>query len=159
MSDKLSPRSDKCIFVGYPKETKGCYFYYKSENKIVVARHAVFLEKEFLTRGSSESNVQLEEIQITHESDVSGDFTIPSMDAEASGSRTSELSSQGDENVVEDTPPQGVMEEASEPHALRMSLRSSHPPERWLRLHQGSTCDAEDPLTYMEAMAWPDSVE
>jgi hypothetical protein len=37
------------------------------------------LEKEFLARGSSESNVQLEEIQITHESDVRGDFTIPSM--------------------------------------------------------------------------------
>jgi hypothetical protein len=62
MSDKLSPRSDKCIFVGYPKETKGYYFYYKSGNKIAVARHAVFLEKEFLARGSSESNVQLEKI-------------------------------------------------------------------------------------------------
>jgi hypothetical protein len=45
MPDKLSPRSDKCIFVRYPKETKGYYFHYKSENKIVVARHAVFLEK------------------------------------------------------------------------------------------------------------------
>jgi hypothetical protein len=60
MSDKLNHRSDKCIFVRYPKETKGYYFYYKSENKIVVARHAVFLEKEFLARGSSRSNVQLE---------------------------------------------------------------------------------------------------
>jgi hypothetical protein len=30
--------------------------------------------------------VRLEEIQITHESDVGGDFTIPFMDAEASGS-------------------------------------------------------------------------
>jgi hypothetical protein len=74
--------------------------------------------------------VQLQEIQITHESDVGGDFTIPSMDAEASGSRTVELSSHGDENVVQDTPPQGVMEEASEPYALRRSSRSSHPPER-----------------------------
>jgi hypothetical protein len=109
MSDKLSPRSDKCIFVGYPKETKGYYFYYKSENKIVVARQAVLLEKEFLARGSSRSNVQLEEIQVTHESDVGGDFTIPSMDAETSGSKTSELSSHGDENVVQDTPPQGVI--------------------------------------------------
>jgi Reverse transcriptase (RNA-dependent DNA polymerase) len=98
--------------------------------------------------------VQLEEIQITHESDVGGDFTIPSMDAEASGSRTSKLSSHDDEKVVQDMPPQGVVEEASEPHALRRSSRSSHPPERWLGLHQGST-----PLTYMEAMARPDSVE
>jgi hypothetical protein len=62
MSDKLSLRSDKCIFMVYPKETKLYYFYYKSENKIVVARHAVFLKKEFLARGSSGSNVQLEEI-------------------------------------------------------------------------------------------------
>jgi predicted nucleotidyltransferase len=79
--------------------------------------------------------VQLEEIQITHESDVGGDFTIPYMDADASGSRTSELSSHGDENVVQDTPPQVVMEEASKLHALRRSSRSSHPLERWLRLH------------------------
>jgi hypothetical protein len=62
MSDKLSPRSNKCIFVGYHKETKGYYFYYKSENKIVVARHTVFLEKEFLARGSKRSNVQLKKI-------------------------------------------------------------------------------------------------
>jgi hypothetical protein len=98
-------------------------------------------------------------IQITHESDAGGDFTIPSMDAEPSGSKTSELSSHGDENVVQDTPLQGVMEEASEPHKFRRSSRSSHPPEIWLGLHQGSACDVEDPLTYMETMALPDSVE
>jgi hypothetical protein len=159
MSDKLSLRSDKCRFVEYPKETKWYYFYYKSENKIIIVRHAVFLEKEFLIRGSSESNVQLEEIQVTHESDVGGDFTIPSMDAEASGSRTPEPSSHGDENMVQDASPQGVVEETSEPYALRRSSRSSHPPERWLRLHHGLTCDAKDLLTYTEAMVLPDSVE
>ena len=26
MSDKLTPKSDKCFFVGYPRETKGYYF-------------------------------------------------------------------------------------------------------------------------------------
>ena len=26
-SDKLAPKSDKCIFIGYPKETLGYYFY------------------------------------------------------------------------------------------------------------------------------------
>jgi hypothetical protein len=51
------------------------------------------------------SNVQLEEIQITHESDVGGDFTIPSMDTEASESRTPESSSHGDENMVKDVSP------------------------------------------------------
>ena len=26
-TDKLEPRYDKCLFVGYPKEIKGYYFY------------------------------------------------------------------------------------------------------------------------------------
>ncbi|KAL4313454.1 hypothetical protein GQ457_01G016340 [Hibiscus cannabinus] len=47
MSTKLKPKFEKCTFVGYPKETKGYYFY--NENKVFVARTGVFLEKEFLT--------------------------------------------------------------------------------------------------------------
>jgi hypothetical protein len=47
-SDKLTPKSDKCIFVGYPKETLRYYFYNRSEGKVFVARNGVFLEKEFL---------------------------------------------------------------------------------------------------------------
>ncbi|GJQ96707.1 retrotransposon protein, putative, ty1-copia subclass [Tanacetum coccineum] len=35
--DKLQQRSVKCIFIGYPKETMGYYFYFPPENKIVVA--------------------------------------------------------------------------------------------------------------------------
>jgi Integrase core domain len=62
-SDKLGPKTDKCFFVGCPKEMKGYYFYYQSENKIIVARHGIFLEKKFLTMGSSGSNVIPEKIQ------------------------------------------------------------------------------------------------
>jgi hypothetical protein len=61
-SDKLGPKTDKCFFVGYPKEMKGRYFYYQSENKIIVARHGIFLEKDFLAKESSGSNVILKEI-------------------------------------------------------------------------------------------------
>ncbi|KAK8713250.1 hypothetical protein V6N13_148472 [Hibiscus sabdariffa] len=53
MSTKLEPKSEKCIFVGYPKETKGYYFY--NENKVFVARTGVFLEKEFLTNSGKET--------------------------------------------------------------------------------------------------------
>ena len=35
-SDKLAPKTDKCLFVGYPKETKGYYFYNPSENKVLL---------------------------------------------------------------------------------------------------------------------------
>ncbi|GKB99894.1 retrotransposon protein, putative, ty1-copia subclass [Tanacetum coccineum] len=31
--DRLEPRSIKCVFVGYPKETMGYSFYYPPENK------------------------------------------------------------------------------------------------------------------------------
>jgi hypothetical protein len=60
--DKLTPKSDKCMFVGYPKETLGYYFYHRSEGKVFVARNGVFLEKEFLKREISKQKVYLEEI-------------------------------------------------------------------------------------------------
>ena len=63
MGDKLESKSDKCIFVGYPKEIKGYYFYKPSENKVFVARGGVFLEKEFVSKRNSGSVVHLEEIQ------------------------------------------------------------------------------------------------
>ena len=62
-SDKLTPKSDKCFFVGYPKETLGYYFYNRSEGKVFVARKGIFLEKEFLKREKSRQKVYLEEVQ------------------------------------------------------------------------------------------------
>ncbi|GJT23468.1 retrotransposon protein, putative, ty1-copia subclass [Tanacetum coccineum] len=43
--NKLQQRYVKCIFIGYPNETMGYYFYFPPENKIFVARYAQFLEK------------------------------------------------------------------------------------------------------------------
>ena len=61
---KLQPKSDKCFFIGYPKETRGYSFWHKLTNTIVVKKGAVFLEKEFLERiKSNDSRVILEEIQ------------------------------------------------------------------------------------------------
>ncbi|GJX86666.1 retrotransposon protein, putative, ty1-copia subclass [Tanacetum coccineum] len=48
--DKLEQRSVKCIFIGYPKETMGYYFYFPPENKIVVARYAEFFEKRLISK-------------------------------------------------------------------------------------------------------------
>jgi hypothetical protein len=53
MSDMLTPKSDKCFFVGYPRETKGYYFYNKVEGKVFLAHNGVFMEKEFLSKGVS----------------------------------------------------------------------------------------------------------
>ena len=62
-SDKLNAKLDKVVFVGYPRETLGYYFYNREEGKVFVARNGVFLEKEFLSRKDSGSKVQLKEIR------------------------------------------------------------------------------------------------
>ena len=65
------------LFVGYPKETKGYYFYIPSENKVFVARNGVFLEREFISKRLSGSKIQLEEIPIL-ETDIEPKMEIQS---------------------------------------------------------------------------------
>ncbi|GJS86736.1 retrovirus-related pol polyprotein from transposon TNT 1-94 [Tanacetum coccineum] len=64
--DKLEPKSIKCIFVGYPKETMGYSFYYPLENKVFVARNAEFLKNSLITQEASGSLEDLEIIQEEH---------------------------------------------------------------------------------------------
>jgi hypothetical protein len=44
MSEKLTPKSDKCFFVLYPRETKWYYFYNKVEGNVFVTHNGVFME-------------------------------------------------------------------------------------------------------------------
>ena len=60
--DKLEPKSEKCVFIGYPKETVGYTFYHRSEGKIFVAKNGSFLEKEFLSKEVSGRKVELDEV-------------------------------------------------------------------------------------------------
>jgi hypothetical protein len=50
MSDKLTPKLEKCFFVGYPRGTKGYYFDNKIDGKVFVIRNDVFMEKGFLSK-------------------------------------------------------------------------------------------------------------
>ncbi|GJZ39587.1 retrotransposon protein, putative, ty1-copia subclass [Tanacetum coccineum] len=61
--NKLESRSIKCIFVGYPKETIGYYFYYPLENKFFVARYAEFFETNLIKQEASGSTIEFDEIQ------------------------------------------------------------------------------------------------
>nr|GEZ82935.1 retrotransposon protein, putative, Ty1-copia subclass [Tanacetum cinerariifolium] len=70
--DKLEPKSIKCIFIRYPKETMGYSFYYPPENKVLDARNAEFLENSLITQEASGS---LEDLEIIQEED-----THPSID-------------------------------------------------------------------------------
>ena len=62
--DNLKPKSEKCIFIGYPKVTVGYTFYHKSEGKTFVAKFGVFLEKEFLLKEVSGRKVELDEVTV-----------------------------------------------------------------------------------------------
>jgi hypothetical protein len=61
-SDKLESKSEKCIFVGYPRETLGYTFYHPSEGKTFIAKTEIFLEKEFLAKDVGGRKVELDEI-------------------------------------------------------------------------------------------------
>ena len=103
-SDKLASKSDECLFVGYPTETKGYYFYIPSENKVFVARNGVFLEREFIFKRVSGSKTSLEEVQ---ESQVA---TEPSME------------------ILQNSQP--VVESTSSAQGPRRSSRIHHKPKR-----------------------------
>ena len=60
--DKVEPKSEKCVFIEYPKETVGYTFYHRSKGKIFVAKSGSFLEKEFLSKEVSGRNVELDEV-------------------------------------------------------------------------------------------------
>ena len=86
LTEKLEPRSDKCLFVGYPQETRGYYFYLPSENKVFVARRGHFLEKKFLDHQASGSKIDLEEVREpqSEQVDLEQNSELP-LDGEQSG--------------------------------------------------------------------------
>ncbi|KAK8684171.1 hypothetical protein V6N13_040202 [Hibiscus sabdariffa] len=132
MSTKLEPKSEKCTFLGYPKETKGYYFY--NENKVFVARTRVFLEKEFLTNSGKGRNIELKEVQ--QQQDIEP--------------KVEEISQDVEENPTD-----------LETQPLRRSSRKHHEPERYgfLVTTHGDVIlvDQDEPKTYQEAVASPDS--
>ncbi|XP_073351822.1 uncharacterized protein [Aegilops tauschii subsp. strangulata] len=136
-------RSDKCNFVGYPKETIGYSFYLPSEHKVFVAKSGVFLEKDFLAKELSGRTVQLDEIS---ESSATVDMAkepeeipliIPATEPEVVA-----YDAETSDNVV------------TEP---RRSGRAIQPPE-WFH-NEIFILEDDEPAHYKEAMAGPSSKE
>ncbi len=59
--NKLEPKLEKCVFIGYPKEIVGYTFYHRSEGKII-AKNGSFVEKEILSKEVSGRKVELDEV-------------------------------------------------------------------------------------------------
>ena len=60
--DKLKPKSEKCVFIGYPKGSVGYTCYHRSEGKTFVTKNGSFLQKEFLLKEVSGRKVELDEV-------------------------------------------------------------------------------------------------
>ncbi|KAI3764505.1 hypothetical protein L2E82_14514 [Cichorium intybus] len=138
-SNKLEPRSTKCIFVGYPKDCLGYYFYNPIENKIFISRKAEFLENKFLTEEASGRFVELEELQ------------EPQPD-------TQEVESSIQQEIVE--PEQTVDQEQIVTQSVRKSGRVRIEPERYGYLLMEEECytiDSDEPVNYQSAISDPES--
>ena len=142
--DKLEPKAEKCVFIGYPKETIGYTFYHRSEGKIFVAKNGSFLEKEFLSKEVSGRKVELDEV------------IEPSLELESSAA-------QKDVPVV----PTPAGEEANDDDhetsnqaatELRRSTRTRTAPEWYGNpVLDVMLLDNDEPTNYEEAMMSPDS--
>ncbi|GJW69436.1 retrotransposon protein, putative, ty1-copia subclass [Tanacetum coccineum] len=129
--DKLEQRSVKCIFIGYPKETMGYYFYFPPENKIVVARYAEFFEKRLISQEISGRAVDLEEIQ------------------EEEDTTPSEITSNIPQEVEGFEPPQ------EEVILIHRSKRTHRAPNRLclnVEVEEHSLGDLNEPTSYKAAM-------
>ncbi|GJT04454.1 retrotransposon protein, putative, ty1-copia subclass [Tanacetum coccineum] len=129
--DKLEQRSVKCIFIGYPKEMMGYYFYFPPENKIVVARYAEFFEKRLISQEISGRAVDLEEIQ------------------EEEDTTPSEITSNIPQEVEGFEPPQ------EEVIPIRRSERPHRAPNRLclnVEVEEHSLGDLNEPASYKAAM-------
>ncbi|KAH6785263.1 hypothetical protein C2S51_037718 [Perilla frutescens var. frutescens] len=62
-ADKLAPRTDVRLFVGYPRGTKGGLFYSPKDQKIIVSANARFLEEDYVINHKPRSHIILEELR------------------------------------------------------------------------------------------------
>lgn len=135
--DKLEPRNERCIFIGYPHKSFGYLFYIPSENVVFVARRGVFREKELIFKENSGSAIDIEE--------------IPKL--------TSEVTLENTSSQPEDETPIGPIDNSL---PFRRPNRVSMPPS-FCGFHitsdgdtffsDGTLVNLDEPTNYKEAMA------
>ena len=60
---KLEARSEVCLFVGYPRGTKGYLFYNSKEQRVFVSTNAHFLEEDYMIDNKLRSKIILDELR------------------------------------------------------------------------------------------------
>ncbi|XP_074300278.1 uncharacterized protein LOC141631517 [Silene latifolia] len=146
----------------------GYYFYHPSEHKLVVARNATFLEKEFLESGSHGVKIDLDAIKDTNESTVAQEHEMPIEQPLFDVLQLTQIVQNS--NVKENRLINESTQEPEQPEnqvvheSLRRSTRERHAPNRLNLLVQddeGNHIDDiahvdDDPRSFKEAMASQD---
>ena len=144
--NKLKPKSEKYVFIGYPKETVGYTFYHRSEGKTFVAKNGSFLEKEFLSKEVSGRKVELDEVTVP----------APLLESSTSQKPVSVTPTPISEEVNDDDH-ESLDQVVTEP---RRSTRVRSAPE-WYNnpVLEVMLLDHDEPTNYEEAMVSPDSAK
>ncbi|GKB17674.1 retrotransposon protein, putative, ty1-copia subclass [Tanacetum coccineum] len=139
--DKLESRSEKCVFVDYPKESFGYLFYKPKDDVVFVAQRGVVLEKEMISKKDSGSKIDLKEIQ----------------------------ESTDEEPIVNTTQQEVVTPVEPDDISLpirRTSSRVSKPPQFYYGFHieedkisDSTLSELDEPANYKEAMASPEAAK
>jgi hypothetical protein len=134
------------FLVGYPKETKGHYFYNKSENKVFVARDGVFLEKDHLSKMTSGRKIELDEVR-EDEKQCQPDKT-DNLDALEASKKTGQ--NQTDKKMLNRLPFVGRQQRSQPDRCLGIVLTDDQ---------DILVIDGDEPSTYKQAMTSPDSAK
>ena len=59
---KLESRTEVCLFIGYPKGTRGGIFYSPKDKKVFVSTHATFFENDYMNNFKPRSKMLIEEM-------------------------------------------------------------------------------------------------
>ena len=132
-ADKLEPRSELRLFIGYPKGTKGGMFYSPDDQRIVVSTHFKFLEEDYIANHRPMSEVTLDELRGENQT------SIP---------------------ITLDSIPQFTEQQSVEPVSTQTEPRHSgrvlRQPDRWIDVGESMDLvlgqDEPDPCNYNEAI-------
>ena len=173
----MESRIEVCLFIGYPKGTRGGLFYSSSEKKVIVSTNAKSFEEDYVKNFKPKSKVILEELDLAQESPKPPEFgLIVPLFAVHVQQRENENILEGEQAQVEPIVEQQVdiqvepeqpknqiqnyqediPVEPQQPVELRRSGRTTRKPSRYLLLgesYQAITIDSEeDPVNYKEAL-------
>ena len=172
--NKLESRTEVCMFVGYPKGTRGGLFYSPSDKKVIVSTHATFLEEDYISNFKPKSKIILEELDSAQEQTeppvswpliplipmhVQRGENVPEGEQaqiEPVEQDPIQVEPEPEEPVQEELVPLQAQNNEPRPVELRRSDRVRRKPARYVLLgesYQVIAIDSEDdPINYKEAL-------